>query len=55
METGNGVEFHPKVVHINGVENNAIYTLSRLDLTFKANDLRVWVKNHNVWNMLTYR
>ena len=35
-------EYHPKVVHIKGVDNNAADALSRLDLTEKADNLRVW-------------
>ena len=35
-------KFNPKVVHIVGVDNDAADTLSRLDLTDKADDLRVW-------------
>ena len=35
-------EYHPKVVHIKGVDNDAADALSRLDLTEKADDLRVW-------------
>ena len=33
---------HPKVVHIKGVDNDAADALSRLDLTKKEDDLRVW-------------
>ena len=35
-------EYHPKVVHIAGVDNDASDALSRLDITDKANDARVW-------------
>ena len=35
-------EYHPKVVHIAGLENDAADALSRLDITDKANDARVW-------------
>ena len=35
-------EYHPKVVHIAGLENDAADVLSRLDITDKANDARVW-------------
>ena len=35
-------EYHPKVVHIKGVDNDAADVLSRLDITDKANDARVW-------------
>ena len=35
-------EYHPKVVHIKGVNNDAADALSRLDITDKANDARVW-------------
>ena len=35
-------EYHPKVVHIKGVDNDAADALSRLDITNKANDARVW-------------
>ena len=35
-------EYHPKVVHIKGVDNDAADALSRLDLTEKADDPRVW-------------
>ena len=35
-------EYHPKVVHIKGVDNDAADALSRLDITDKANDARVW-------------
>ena len=35
-------EYHPKVVHIKGVDNDAADALSRLDLIEKADDLRVW-------------
>ena len=34
-------EYHPKVVHIKGVDNNAVDALSRLDLAAKADDLRI--------------
>ena len=35
-------EYHPKVVHISGVDNDAVDALSRLDIMEKANDARVW-------------
>ena len=35
-------EYRPKVVHIAGADNDASDALSRLDLTDKADDLRVW-------------
>ena len=35
-------EYHPKVVHIKSVDNDAADALSRLDLTDKADDLKVW-------------
>ena len=35
-------EYSPKVVHIAGVDNDAADALSRLDITDKANDARVW-------------
>ena len=35
-------EYHPKIIHIKGVDNNVADSLSRLDLTDKADDLRVW-------------
>ena len=35
-------EYNPKVVHISGVDNDATDALSRLDLTDKANNARVW-------------
>ena len=35
-------EYHPKVVHIKGVDNDAADALSRLDLTDKTADLEVW-------------
>ena len=35
-------EYHPKVEHISGVDNDAADALSRLDITDKANDARVW-------------
>ena len=35
-------EYNPKVVHIKGVNNDAADALSRLDITNKANDARVW-------------
>ena len=35
-------EYNPKVVHIKGVDNDAADALSRLDITDKANDARVW-------------
>ena len=35
-------EYNPKVVHIKGVDNDAADALSRLDLTDKADDARVW-------------
>ena len=35
-------EYHPKVVHIAGLENDTADALSRLDVTDKANDARVW-------------
>ena len=35
-------EYNPKVVHIVGVDNDAADALSRLDLTDKADDIRVW-------------
>ena len=35
-------KYNPKVVHISGVENNVVDALSRLDLTDKADDARVW-------------
>ena len=35
-------EYHPKVVHIKGVDNDAADALSRLDLIEKADNLRVW-------------
>ena len=31
-------EYHPKVVHINGVDNDVVVTLSNLDIIDKAND-----------------
>ena len=34
--------YHPKVVHIAGVDNDAADALSRLDITNKANNERVW-------------
>ena len=34
-------EYHPKVVHISGVDNDAVDALSRLDIIDKANDARV--------------
>ena len=34
--------YHPKVVHIKGVNNNAADTLSRLDLIDKVDNLRMW-------------
>ena len=37
-------EYHPKVVHIKGIDNDAADALSRLDLTDKSDDLRVWGK-----------
>ena len=36
--------YHPKVVHIKGVDNDAADALSRLYLTDKSDDLRVWGK-----------
>ena len=35
-------EYNPKVVHIKGVNNDAENALSRLDLTDKADNARVW-------------
>ena len=35
-------EYHPKVVHIKGVDNDAADALSRLDLIDKTADLEVW-------------
>ena len=35
-------KYHPKVVHIAGLENDAADALSRLDITDKANDARIW-------------
>ena len=35
-------EYHPKVVHISGVDNDAVDALSRLDITDKADNTRVW-------------
>ena len=35
-------EFHPKVVHIKGVDNDVADTLSKVDIIDKADDLRVW-------------
>ena len=35
-------EYHPKVVHIKGVDNDAADALSKLDLSDKADSLRVW-------------
>ena len=35
-------ECNPKVVHIKGVDNDAADALSRLDLTDKADNARVW-------------
>ena len=35
-------EYSPKVVQIAGVDNDAADTLSQLDLTDKADDLKVW-------------
>ena len=35
-------EYNTKVVHIKGVDNDAADALSRLDITDKANDARVW-------------
>ena len=35
-------EYNPKVVHIKGVDNAATDALSRLDITDKTNDARVW-------------
>ena len=35
-------EYHPKVVQINGVDNDAADELSRLDTVDKSNDERVW-------------
>ena len=40
-------EYHPKVVHISGVDNNAVDALSILDLTDKANNARVWGEKSN--------
>ena len=37
-------EYHPKVVHIKGIDNDAADALSRLDLTDQFNDLRIWGK-----------
>ena len=41
METVIG-KYHPKVVHIRGVDNDAADALSRLDITDKENNARVW-------------
>jgi hypothetical protein len=39
-------EFHPKIMHIIGIDNTAADALSRLDMTDKKNDLITWeVKN----------
>jgi hypothetical protein len=39
-------EFHPKVVHIKGIDNDAADALSRLDMTNKEYDLITWeIKN----------
>ena len=35
-------KYNPKVVHIKGVNNDATDALSRLDITNKANNARVW-------------
>ena len=35
-------EYNPKVVHIAGINNDVADALSRLDITDKANDARVW-------------
>ena len=35
-------EYHPKVVHISGVDTDAAEALSTLNITDKANDTRVW-------------
>ena len=35
-------EYHPKVVHISDVDTNVADALSKLDITDKANDPRVW-------------
>ena len=35
-------EYHSKLVHISGVDNNAVDALSRLDITDKANNAIVW-------------
>ena len=35
-------EYNPKVVHIKGVDNDAADALAILDITNKANDVRVW-------------
>ena len=35
-------KYHQKVVHISGVDNDATDALSRLDITNKANDAKVW-------------
>ena len=35
-------EYNPKLLHIKGVDNNDVDDLSRLDITNKENDARVW-------------
>ena len=35
-------EYNPNVVHISGEDNDAVDALSRLDITNKANNARVW-------------
>jgi hypothetical protein len=39
-------EFHPKIVHIAGIDNKAADALSRLDMTDKASDLITWEKKN---------
>ena len=39
-------EYHPKVMHIKGIDNDAADALSRLDMSDKENDLITWeIKN----------
>ena len=40
-------EYNPKVVHITGVDNEAVDALSSLDLIDKLDDARVWGEKFN--------
>ena len=48
-------EYHPKLAHVAGIDNDAAEALFRLDLIDKADDLITWGEKRNGKSSLMYK